>query len=80
VHASAVGERLARDPAEDFAALLVHAEPTRRGVEADTLEVEEDLAEELRIRPRRSADRVADANDGVVGRAAGEPSLPISRG
>jgi hypothetical protein len=44
MHLTAVGERLAVDPGEDVAALVVDAEPARRFLKADLLEVEQDLA------------------------------------
>jgi hypothetical protein len=80
MHPPALDMGLALDPAEDVTALLVDPEPARRGVEPGALEPEEDVARELRIRARRPVHRVADANDQVVGRAAGERGLALSRG
>jgi hypothetical protein len=72
VHLPALGERLALDPAQDLAAVVVGAQPPRGGVEARALQVEQDVADELRIRSLRPPDRPADADDALVGRAAGE--------
>jgi hypothetical protein len=80
VHPAPVGERLALDPAEDVATLLIHADPARRGVEAGALELEQDFADEFGIRPRRPPDGVADADDAFRQRAARELRLEISRG
>jgi hypothetical protein len=72
MHPPALGEGLALDPAEDLTPLLVHAEPARRRVETGAFEVAEGLTRELGIGSSRPANRVADANDAVVRRAAGE--------
>jgi hypothetical protein len=80
VHPPALGERLALDPAEDVTALLVDAEPARCRVEAAALQVEKHLANELRVRPGRTVHGVPDANDAVVGRAAGERGFRVRRG
>jgi hypothetical protein len=63
VHLAAVGERLALDPAEDVAPLIVHAQPARGSIEADSLEVEKNVAHQSRSLGRRPSDGVANAHD-----------------
>ena len=75
VQTAPVSERLALDPREDVAALLVDAEPAGARVEARALEPEESLAHPLGVRPLRTPDGVADANDGVLRRPARQELL-----
>jgi hypothetical protein len=80
MHPAAVGERLALDPAQDLAAFVVDSEPPGSGVEADRVQMNQEVADEQSVRARRPANRVANTDDRVVGRASGEFQLRISRG
>ena len=75
MQAAALGERLALDPGEDFAALLIRTQPARRAVESGSRETEKDVAGELRVRTGRAAHRVADAHHAFRQRAADECEL-----
>jgi hypothetical protein len=63
MHPAAVGEGFAVDPAENVAAVLVDAEPPRRGVEAGAFQMQENVAHQPCAAMRRLPDGVTGTDD-----------------